>query len=66
MERKNTMESTNNSNKNNNYVYNGSQPTSDSNKPPHCRICGIKFDDMAKMQRHVMIEHMDKGDIPED
>jgi len=26
----------------------------------------MMFDDMAKMQRHVLIEHMDKGDIPED
>jgi stress-induced morphogen len=62
------MESTNNLNKNNNYVYDESQTTtSDSNNnTPHCRVCGTKFDDMAKMQRHVMIEHMDKGDILED
>jgi hypothetical protein len=63
------MESTNNLNKNNNYVYDGSQSTtsdSNNNTSPHCRMCGIKFDDMAKMQRHVMIEHMDKGEIPED
>ena len=65
------MESTNNLDKNNNYVYDGSQSTTpdsnnNNNNPPHCRICGIKFDDMAKMQRHVMTEHMDKGDIPED
>ena len=63
------MESTNNLNKNNNnYIYDETQTTtsdSDDNQP-HCRICGIKFDDMAKMQRHVLIEHMDKGDIPED
>ena len=63
------MGSTNNLNKkNNNYIYDETQPTtsdSDDNQP-HCRICGIKFDDMAKMQRHVLIEHMDKGDIPED
>jgi len=63
------MESTNNLNKkNNNYIYDETQPTaSDSNNnPPYCRICGMKFDDMAKMQRHTLIEHMDKGDIPED
>ena len=54
--------------KNNNYIYDETQPTaSDSNNnPPYCRICGMKFDDMAKMQRHTLIEHMDKGDIPED
>ena len=63
------MESTNNLNKkNNNYIYDETQPTTfdSNNNPPHCRICGMKFDDMAKMQRHVLIEHMDKGDIPED
>jgi len=63
------MESTTNLNKkNNNYIYDETQPTtSDSNNnPPHCSICGMMFDDMAKMQRHVLIEHMDKGDIPED
>ena len=63
------MESTNNLNKNNNnYIYDETQTTtSDSDdNPPHCRICGIKFDDMAKMQRHVLTGHMDKGYIRED
>ena len=66
------MESTNNLDKNNNYVYHGSQTTpfdsnnSNNNNTTHCRMCGIKFDNMAKMQRHAMIEHMDKGDILED
>ena len=64
------MNSTNNLNKNNNYVYDESQSittTYDSNNDsPYCRICGVKFDDMAKMQIHVMIEHMDKGEFPED
>ena len=63
------MESTNNLNKNNNYVYDESQWTTSydsNNDSPYCRICGVKFDDMAKMQRHVMIEHMDKVEFPED
>jgi hypothetical protein len=62
------LKSTNNFDKNNKYFYNGSQTiTSDlNNNTTHCRICGMKFDDMAMMQRHVLIEHMDKGDILED
>jgi hypothetical protein len=29
-----------------------------------CHFCGKKFDDMAEMQRHVLTEHMQKGDFP--
>ncbi len=29
-----------------------------------CRICGKQFDDMAKMQRHMLTEHIQKGDLP--
>lgn len=29
-----------------------------------CRSCGKKFDNFADMQKHIMIEHMQKGDIP--
>ena len=60
------MESTNDLNKNNNYVYDGSQTATSDSNAPYCRMCGMKFDDMAKMQRHVMTEHMDKADISRD
>jgi uncharacterized C2H2 Zn-finger protein len=29
-----------------------------------CSVCGRQFDDMAEMQRHVLTEHMQKGDLP--
>jgi hypothetical protein len=29
-----------------------------------CRSCGMKFDSFGDMQRHILIEHMQKGDIP--
>jgi hypothetical protein len=29
-----------------------------------CRICGRQFDDMAEMQRHMLTEHIQRGDIP--
>lgn len=48
---------------NNNYTRNGSQLESDTDNPK-CSICGQQFDDMAKMQRHMMIQHMNEGDIP--
>jgi stress-induced morphogen len=44
---------------NNNYIHNGFQPDSDSDEP-NCTICGQQFDDMAKMQRHMMIQHMNE------
>jgi hypothetical protein len=49
---------------NNNYIHNGFQPDSDSDEP-NCTICGQQFDDMAKMQRHMRIQHMNEGDFPE-
>jgi hypothetical protein len=33
---------------------------------PKCKICGRRFEDMAEMQRHVLTEHLQKGEIPED
>jgi stress-induced morphogen len=50
---------------NSHYINNGSQPNFSSAKI-HCSICKQQFDDMAKMQRHAMIEHMTKEEIPED
>jgi hypothetical protein len=29
-----------------------------------CRSCGKEFDSFGDMQRHIMTEHMQKGDIP--
>lgn len=29
-----------------------------------CRSCGKQFDNLGDMQRHIMSEHMQKGDIP--
>jgi hypothetical protein len=29
-----------------------------------CSICRAQFDDMAEMQRHMLAEHMQKGDLP--
>ncbi|MGN6614691.1 MAG: C2H2-type zinc finger protein [Candidatus Nitrosocosmicus sp.] len=47
------------------YTQSDSQPNNDSGTV-YCRICNQEFNDMAEMQRHVMTEHMDKGEIPED
>jgi len=29
-----------------------------------CRSCGAVFDSFGDMQRHIMTEHIQKGDIP--
>ena len=29
-----------------------------------CRSCGKEFDSFGDMQKHIMIEHMQKGDSP--
>jgi hypothetical protein len=29
-----------------------------------CRSCGKEFDSFGDMQKHIMTEHMQKGDIP--
>jgi hypothetical protein len=33
-----------------------------------CKLCNTKFDSLGDMQRHVLIEHMQKGDyeIPQE
>ena len=28
-----------------------------------CPVCGQQFDDMALMQRHMLTEHIQKGDL---
>jgi hypothetical protein len=47
------------------YTQSDSQSSNDSSIV-HCRLCNEEFNDMAEMQRHVMTQHMDKGEIPED
>lgn len=47
------------------YTQSDSQSSNDSGNV-HCRLCNQEFNDMAEMQRHVMTQHMDKGEIPED
>jgi hypothetical protein len=32
--------------------------------PVQCSVCGRQFDDMAEMQRHMLTEHLQKGDLP--
>jgi hypothetical protein len=29
-----------------------------------CHMCGQEFDDMAEMQRHILTEHLQKGELP--
>jgi hypothetical protein len=41
-----------------------SQPTDTQEGPIECRVCGRQFDDMAEMQRHMLTDHMQKGDLP--
>jgi hypothetical protein len=36
----------------------------DFSKYIKCRSCGKEFSDFGEMQKHIMIEHMQKGDIP--
>jgi hypothetical protein len=31
-----------------------------------CRTCGKQFDDLADMQKHTLIEHLQRGDIPKE
>lgn len=38
------------------------EPTPSADRPK-CSICGERFDDMAEMQRHSLIEHIQKGDF---
>jgi hypothetical protein len=47
-------------NKNNN--------NSNDSKPEflECKDCKIKFDDMAERQRHILSEHIQKGDFPKE
>ena len=39
-------------------------PTEDLSRYYTCRSCGMKFDSFGDMQRHILVDHMQKGDIP--
>jgi len=41
-----------------------SEKNEDLSKYFKCRSCGEKFDSLGDMQKHIMTEHMQKGDIP--
>ena len=43
------------------------QTPKDSGQPDYttCTICGKKFDTPAEASKHVTIEHMQKGEIPQ-
>jgi hypothetical protein len=43
-----------------------STETTDTQAGVECSICGAQFDDMAEMQRHMLAEHMQIGDLPND
>jgi hypothetical protein len=31
-----------------------------------CRSCGKQFDSLGDMQRHILVQYMQKGEIPEE
>jgi hypothetical protein len=35
----------------------------DLSKYYKCRSCGMQFDNLGDMQRHILVEHMQKGDV---
>ncbi|MDQ3902698.1 MAG: hypothetical protein M3247_03450 [Thermoproteota archaeon] len=37
---------------------------SSTEDPVECSVCGQQFDDMAEMQKHMLTEHIQKGDLP--
>ena len=37
---------------------------SSTDDPVECSVCGQQFDDMAEMQKHMLTEHIQKGDLP--
>ena len=47
----------------NNYIR--TESDSDSGKT-NCSLCGQQFDDMAKMQRHMIIQRKNEGNIPQE
>jgi hypothetical protein len=45
-------------------IENQNSENEDLSKYFKCRSCGKQFDNLGDMQRHIMSEHMQKGDIP--
>jgi uncharacterized C2H2 Zn-finger protein len=45
-------------------IENQNSKNEDLSKYFKCRSCGKQFDNLGDMQRHIMSEHMQKGDIP--
>ena len=41
-----------------------SEVTDTQDSAVQCSICGRQFDDMAEMQRHMLTEHIQRGDLP--
>jgi hypothetical protein len=35
----------------------------DLSKYYKCRSCGMQFDNFGDMQRHILVEHMQRGDV---
>ena len=44
--------------------YSTSEATYTQDDVVQCRICGRQFGDMAEMQRHMLTEHIQRGDLP--
>lgn len=44
--------------------YNEDQHNYDLSKYYKCRSCEKRFDNFGDFQRHILTEHMQKGDIP--
>jgi hypothetical protein len=45
-------------------LYDHELPEEDLSKYYSCRACGKHFDSFGDMQRHILLEHFQKGDIP--
>jgi hypothetical protein len=45
-------------------LYDHDSPEEDFSKYYSCRTCGIRFDSLGDMQRHILLEHFQRGDIP--
>ncbi len=41
------------------------KPSSRNTQDTQCPVCRKKFDSVAEVQKHLTVEHMQKGEIPE-
>jgi hypothetical protein len=46
-----------------NLLNSSSDAPDDLSKYYKCRSCGMQFDNLGDMQRHILVEHMQKGDV---